>query len=64
MRTQNPAQGGIAGLGKAANSSDYPNTWLPLVVSLKRALVFSGAEGHISREHARPLLALLDLRGV
>jgi hypothetical protein len=34
---------------------------LPLAVSLKRALVVSGAEGHIPREHARRLLALLGL---
>jgi hypothetical protein len=67
MRMRNPARGGAsrnAALRWAANSGAYPNTQLPLMVSLKRALVFSGAEGHIPREHARQLLALLDLRGV
>jgi hypothetical protein len=47
----------------AANSGAYPITPLPLAVSLKKALVFSGAEGHIPREHARRLLALLQLQG-
>lgn len=37
---------------------------LPLAVSLKRALIFSGAEEHIPRTHARRLLALLQLQEV
>lgn len=48
----------------AADSSAYPITPLPLAVSLKKAVVFSGAEGHIPREHARRLLALLGLQEV
>jgi hypothetical protein len=46
------------------NQRTYSITPLPLVRSLKRALVMSGAEGFIPREHARRLLALLQLQEV
>jgi hypothetical protein len=63
-RRQHPGVAGGVGVAAwgAANSGVYPITPLPLAVILKRALVFSGAEGHIPREHAKQLLALLGLR--
>jgi hypothetical protein len=54
----------------AGNSGTHPSTPcvlihpLPLAVSLKRAIVFAGAEGYVPRDHARRLLALLQLREV
>lgn len=66
-RRQGPRLAGPIGnvdLGRSASSGAYPTTRLPLMVSLKRALVFSGAEGHIPREHARRLLVLLRLQEV
>jgi hypothetical protein len=49
---------------KVSTNHRYCITPLPLRVSLKRALVFSGAEEHIPREHARRLLTLFWLRAV
>jgi hypothetical protein len=49
---------------KVSTNCYYCITPLPLVASLKKALVFSGAEGHIPPEHARRLLALFGLQEV
>jgi hypothetical protein len=49
---------------QASTNRRYCITPLPLAVSLKKALVFSGAEGHIPRAHARRLLALFGLQEV
>jgi hypothetical protein len=68
VSTARRTAGGGAPTPKPAQVSTnrrYPITPLPLAVSLKKALVFGGAAGHIPREHARQLLVLLGLqRGV
>lgn len=46
---------------KAAVATVLP---LPLVRSLKQALVMAGAEGNIPRSHAQRLITLLKLGGV
>jgi hypothetical protein len=52
------------------NSGNNPTTpcalihFLPLAISLKKALVLSASEGYIPREHATQLLTILGLRGV
>jgi hypothetical protein len=51
----------LLGIGHVASSSPIG---VPLARSLKRALVFAGAEGYVPRDHARRLVSLLGLEHV